>query len=155
MVAFPTVNVARITRCAHVFQDGLYIPAGTSTSTAAEAISADPAIFPSPAEFDGNRFYKLRQESQGAEKRFQFGMATEESVNFGYGAQACPGRFFAALEIKLMFTKLLLDYDIKHPAGMTERPVHRYADFFVEPPAGLTMLVKRKERADRAFPSAL
>lgn len=80
-------------------------------------------------------------------------MATDDSVNFGYGAQACPGRFFAALEIKLMFTKLLLGYDIKHPDGMAERPVHKYADFFIEPPAGLMMLVKRKEEADRAFPS--
>ena len=154
MATIPTVNVARITRCAHVFEDGLYIPAGTCTTTAAEAISADPEIFPNPDEFDGNRFYKLRQQDQGAEKRFQFGMASEESVNFGYGAQACPGRFFAALEIKLLFVKLLLDYDIKCPEGMTERPAYKYMDFFIEPPASLTMLVKRKKKADRAFPSS-
>lgn len=153
MATILIVNVARITRCAHVFQDGLYIPAGSSTVTAAEAISADPDIFPNPDEFDGDRFYKLRQQDQGAEKRFQFGMATEESLNFGYGAQACPGRFFAALEIKLLFAKLLLDYDIKGPEGMIERPAYKYMDFFIEPPARLTMLVKRKEPADRAFPS--
>lgn len=55
-----------------------------------------------------------------------------------------PRPLLAALGIKLMFTKLLLDYDIKHPECMVERPVYKYADFLIELPTGLMMLVKRK-----------
>ena len=32
-----------------------------------------------------------------------------------------PGRFFAANEIKLMLSRILLDYDIKMPDGFSER----------------------------------
>lgn len=32
-----------------------------------------------------------------------------------------PGRFFAANEIKLILARILLEYDIKMPDGMTER----------------------------------
>lgn len=42
-------------------------------------------------------------------------------MHFGYGRHACPGRFFAANEIKLMLVRLLMDYDIKMPDGVDGR----------------------------------
>ncbi len=33
----------------------------------------------------------------------------------------CPGRFFAANEIKLILSRLLLDFDFKMPDGLTQR----------------------------------
>ena len=41
-------------------------------------------------------------------------------MSFGFGRHACPGRFFAANEIKLILARLLLDYDIRMPPGVTE-----------------------------------
>lgn len=46
---------------------------------------------------------------------------TKENMGFGYGRHACPGRFFAATEIKLIVARILLDYDLKLPEGQTER----------------------------------
>ncbi len=40
-----------------------------------------------------------------------------DHVGFGHGQQACPGRFFAASEIKIVFVYLLLSYDWKLPDG--------------------------------------
>jgi cytochrome P450 len=40
---------------------------------------------------------------------------------FGYGRHACPGRFFAANEIKMMVANFVLAYDMRHPEGVTER----------------------------------
>ncbi|KAK8030950.1 ent-kaurene oxidase [Apiospora arundinis] len=40
---------------------------------------------------------------------------------FGYGKHACPGRFFAANEIKLILAHILLQYDLRMPDGATER----------------------------------
>lgn len=42
-------------------------------------------------------------------------------MHFGYGRHACPGRFFAANEIKLILARILVDYDIRMPDGLTER----------------------------------
>jgi cytochrome P450 len=49
--------------------------------------------------------------------RSQFVAANEQNLGFGYGQHACPGRFFAANEIKMMIVRLILDYDIKNVAG--------------------------------------
>lgn len=42
-------------------------------------------------------------------------------MHFGYGRHSCPGRFFAANEIKLILARILLEYDLKMPEGLTER----------------------------------
>jgi cytochrome P450 len=46
---------------------------------------------------------------------------TKDFMAFGYGRHACPGRFFAANEIKLIMARILLDYDLKMPGDKTER----------------------------------
>ncbi|KAI1366518.1 cytochrome P450 [Xylaria arbuscula] len=45
--------------------------------------------------------------------RHQFTSIGDTSQNFGLGKHACPGRFFAAQEIKIILSYLLLHYDIK------------------------------------------
>ncbi|KAI1347937.1 cytochrome P450 [Xylaria sp. FL0043] len=45
--------------------------------------------------------------------RHQFTSIGDTNQNFGLGKHACPGRFFAAQEIKLILAYLLLNYDIK------------------------------------------
>ncbi|KAI0552634.1 cytochrome P450 [Xylaria curta] len=43
----------------------------------------------------------------------QFTSIGDTNQNFGLGKHACPGRFFAAQEIKLILSYLLLNYEIK------------------------------------------
>lgn len=45
-----------------------------------------------------------------------------ESMAFGYGRHACPGRFFASAEIKAIMVYLPMNYDFKFPDDRTERP---------------------------------
>ncbi|KAI0420238.1 cytochrome P450 [Xylaria grammica] len=45
--------------------------------------------------------------------RYHFTSIGDTNQNFGLGKHACPGRFFAAQEIKLVLAYLLLNYDIK------------------------------------------
>ncbi len=54
-------------------------------------------------------------------EQYQFVTVTKDFMAFGYGRHACPGRFFAANEIKLMLANILNQYDIKMPDGETER----------------------------------
>ncbi|KAK6856185.1 hypothetical protein PG995_008336 [Apiospora arundinis] len=58
--------------------------------------------------------YKTREQ-------YQFVTVTKENMAFGYGKHACPGRFFAANEIKLILAHILLQYDLRMPDGATER----------------------------------
>ncbi|KAI1424417.1 cytochrome P450 [Xylaria sp. FL1777] len=56
--------------------------------------------------------------------RYQFTSIGDTNQNFGLGKHACPGRFFAAQEIKLILSHLLLHYDIKLRDGETRpKPV--------------------------------
>ncbi|RYO93432.1 hypothetical protein DL766_000822 [Monosporascus sp. MC13-8B] len=77
-----------------------------------------------PQKFDPYRFYKLRTTDMPdpigykTREQYQFVSVTKESMGFGLGRHACPGRFFAANEIKLILARILLEYDIKMPDGI-------------------------------------
>ena len=100
--------------------DGTRLPRGTLITTAASEIARDPALWEEPEAFDGFRFEKLRQ-LPGNENRHQFVTTGVDSMHFGHGKHACPGRFFAANEIKLFLVHLIMNYDVKLPDG-EERP---------------------------------
>ncbi|KAI1332107.1 cytochrome P450 [Xylariaceae sp. FL0255] len=52
---------------------------------------------------------------------YHFTSIGDTNMDFGLGRHACPGRFFAAHEIKLILAYLLLHYEIKLPDG-AKRP---------------------------------
>jgi cytochrome P450 len=96
--------------------DGTLLPKGTHLAVASAEIAHDGSNFPDPDTFDPWRFYKLRQQ-KGHESRHQFVTTGPDSLPFGYGNHACPGRFFANNELKVIFTYVLAHYDIKMPPG--------------------------------------
>jgi cytochrome P450 len=76
------------------------------------AMYLDDDIYPNASTFDAFRFSKLR-EQPGNENRHQFVTTSPTHINFGHGKDACPGRFFAAQEIKLLLAHTLQNYDIR------------------------------------------
>jgi len=105
---------------------GQVIPAGTVIEVPVHAIAHDPGVFPNPDQFDGLRFYKLRQEAREngeveAAAQNQFVSVSQSSLTFGYGRHACPGRFLAANEIKMIVAMALLMYDITLVDGAEKR----------------------------------
>ncbi|KAJ4263157.1 hypothetical protein NW762_006779 [Fusarium torreyae] len=101
--------------------DGTLLPAGTKVLAPQAGIALDERYFPDPERFDALRFYKLRQESSEANNRWQFTSLSDTYINFGAGKNACPGRFFAGNEIKLVLAHLLINYDIRLKPG-EDRP---------------------------------
>ncbi|KAJ5142256.1 uncharacterized protein N7443_006975 [Penicillium atrosanguineum] len=91
--------------------DGTVIPKGATIVVSAQ-VNEDESIYPHAHTYDGYRFYKKRQEL-GNEHRFQLVTTTRESFGFGHGLHACPGRFFAANESKILLIHLLLKYEWK------------------------------------------
>lgn len=104
-------------------------------------------------EFDPWRFSREREEyeKKGADEKredealrmAQKGMVTtgETHFPFGHGRHACPGRFFAAHELKMVFVYLLLNYDVK---PYKERPVTKWMAGATVPPVGALLELRRK-----------
>ncbi|CAN8101114.1 unnamed protein product [Discula destructiva] len=101
-------------------KDGTHIPSHTYLETS-HSILRDPALYPDPEKLDPHRFHRLRTEAAAADDsvrrgaQWQFSSVTREHMGFGFGRHACPGRFFAANEIKLILARVLLDYDVVMP----------------------------------------
>jgi cytochrome P450 len=55
-----------------------------------------------------------------------------DQLHWGVGSHACPGRFFASYEIKMLLAEILVRYDIELLPG-TERPRDLAIDIRVVP----------------------
>lgn len=94
--------------------DGVLIPKNSIISTPIYHMAHDQALWSDEGTFEPMRFY-----DQGHESRFatpQMGV-----LGFGYGRFACPGRVFAAAQLKLIIGLLLLRYELGPVTGDTER----------------------------------
>jgi cytochrome P450 len=100
--------------------NGFKIPPGTIVQCNTNIFDESPAEWGDPNEFDGFRFYKLRRNADNANKH-QFASTSYDSMQFGLGNDACPGRFVASNEIKVILMHILQNYDIKLKEG-TGRP---------------------------------
>ncbi|KAJ3544004.1 hypothetical protein NM208_g3283 [Fusarium decemcellulare] len=106
--------------------NGQTIPAGIMIEVPAVAVNSDSDVFPNAEKFDPLRFYRLREQAKtggSSEKAAlnQFVSVNQSSLTFGYGRHACPGRFFAANEIKMILANALLQYDVRLIKPATER----------------------------------
>ncbi|KAM5449476.1 putative ent-kaurene monooxygenase [Microsporum audouinii] len=129
--------------------DGTVLPAGTHFNIASDAMMRDPANLPSggdPDIFDGFRYERLRNDPVHPENanRFQFAMTDSKNLHFGHGRYACPGRFFASNEIKMVIAELLLRYEFKYPEGQG-RPRTLSADENLYPDPSARVLMRRRE----------
>ncbi|KAJ7451385.1 cytochrome P450 [Mycena latifolia] len=101
------------------FSDGTKIPYGAFVGVPGLEMQYDPDNYENPTTFDGFRFSRMREQRGGpdepSEGFFNRHMVTtgQDHVVFGHGHHACPGRFFAATELKAMLAHILINYDVK------------------------------------------
>ncbi|KIJ06028.1 hypothetical protein PAXINDRAFT_92598, partial [Paxillus involutus ATCC 200175] len=88
------------------------VPKGTIIHAASHATHLDNEIYENAGAFDPFRFANMRDEDRDGAKH-SFVSTSFEYLAFGHGKLACPGRFFAANELKSMLAHLVLTYDIK------------------------------------------
>lgn len=111
--------------------DGTVLLRGLFIALPSHNVNMDETVWENPGEFDGFRFEKLRAKP-GNENKYQFVTTGVDNLNFGHGIHACPGRFFASNEIKILLTYILLNYDIKLIDGQT-RPKNTYQQMNITP----------------------
>ncbi|KAJ6551781.1 cytochrome P450 [Mycena capillaripes] len=94
------------------FSDGTHLPGGSFVAAATYATHHDEAHYANAEVFDGFRFAHLR-EGEGESAKFQMVTPDAAYIAFGLGKHACPGRFFAVTELKVMLAHVVLHYDVK------------------------------------------
>ncbi|TGJ80857.1 hypothetical protein E0Z10_g7926 [Xylaria hypoxylon] len=103
--------------------DGTVIPKGGKCAIA-NTSRLDGDFYDDPQKFDGYRFLNMRSDP-GKEQSAQFVTTGVHSLGFGHGTHACPGRFFAANEVKVALSHLILKYDLELAQG-TKSEVTRH-----------------------------
>ena len=105
----------------------------------------DDSLYPSAAEFDGLRFYKLRMAhgmDDGDRDTF-IEVDRQRNLSFGAGRTACPGRVWATAVVKCALANLLLHYRVlpatdgkplQHTYGFEEGHVQSKTDRVVFQP---------------------
>ena len=113
------VSFTRKVMKSFTLSDGTFLPKGAVVAAPRTMFDLDPEFIEDPEVFDGFRSYKKHLASGGAGQfdKSQSVTTSPSYVTFGHGTHACPGRFFALDELKLLLCHLLLQYDIMFGEG--------------------------------------
>ncbi|TGO61261.1 hypothetical protein BOTNAR_0131g00070 [Botryotinia narcissicola] len=125
--------------------NGYNIPKGIKLAVAMNQVHYDQLFYSNPTCFDALRFSRslstdsapltetgmedkmrdMNDEAGNPAGSLELSAATlsDRFLSFGYGRHACPGRFFAVHEMKILLSLVLRNYDIeplgKYPARQT------------------------------------
>lgn len=110
-----------------------------------------PELYPSPDSYDPFRFYNMRKQP-GNENSAQLVSTSVEHMGFGHGQHACPGRFFAANEIKVALAHILMKYDWKLVEGTG---ANTELKGMVEKASGNVKILVRRRSDDDAYVDGL
>ena len=100
----------------YTFSDGTKIPVGSTLSVSITHTHLNPETYEDPMKFDGFRFVKMKEraEAEGLmDRNFDMVTTSLQSLAFGHGRHACPGRFLAAAEVKMMIAYIIATYDLR------------------------------------------
>lgn len=139
--------------------NGTHCPYGSMIAVPSNGVHNDPESFPDAAVFRPFRFSSERQ-SHGTEEddvssedektisdeyirkaNLSFVSTSPSYHPFGHGRHACPGRFFAANELKLMLSYMLLNYEFE---SLSERPESKWIGSSLVPPMTATIKIRRR-----------
>ncbi|KAJ8475230.1 hypothetical protein ONZ51_g6703 [Trametes cubensis] len=138
-----TISVMRKAKKDVILSDGTHIPQGTLLAAAATPMHRDEALYDNAHVFDPFRFARQRHaEGEGA--KHQYVNTSADYVPFGHGKHACPGRFFAATELKAMLAYIVLNYDMKFD-GDSRRPENMYWGPVVIPSPSARILFRKRQ----------
>ncbi|KAK2736196.1 hypothetical protein FQN57_000870 [Myotisia sp. PD_48] len=101
--------------------NGMKLPAGQVVHCNTAVLEDAPANWGDPNIFDGFRFHRLRSNPSDSNK-YQFASSNLEFMEWGLGREACPGRFYASCEIKIILAHILLKYEIAFENPEAGRP---------------------------------
>ncbi|KAH6665546.1 cytochrome P450 [Halenospora varia] len=135
----------------YTFKDGPHVPAGNLVCIPSYSIMNDAALYPNPHVFDGFRFTTSPPSGKpgkidGDQDEVKMKKVTDVELNFpfwGYGKEACPGRFFASFEMKSVIALLVSRYDFK--LANADKPTTWLWRTFILPRKDTVLLLRPRE----------
>ncbi|KUI72796.1 Ent-kaurene oxidase [Cytospora mali] len=125
--------------------DGTILPRDTVVAAPGGPMSRDPKFYDEPQRFDGLRFYRADDSRDASSASTQDYVGIEPgNLSWGNGRFTCPGRWYAAVMIKLILAKLLLEFDVSFPPGQTGRPLNGKYDTDVHPDFDQKIVLRRR-----------
>lgn len=138
------------------------MPKGATVSAATAAIHKDTTLYSNPYEFDGFRFSREADAAAAAstvgtndpdsdqKEKFlnhkMFVTTSPEYLPFGHGKHACPGRFFASNELKLIMMHILRNYEFRlAPECGGKRPANQGIFGIIRPAMGKLVEFRRRK----------
>ncbi|KXX72861.1 Ent-kaurene oxidase [Madurella mycetomatis] len=137
--SFTQITVERMAAEPFTFKDGLHIPKFSQLAFPRYPYGMDSDVNPDPKTFDYKRHLKKRTGEDAT--KFHFASVSDDTLAWGTGMHACPGRFLAQEALKLIFLRLVSRYDIKHDGEKRPGP-DRMMGLFMGPDASANILVK-------------
>ena len=143
--ASSTVSFNRKVKKQHVLTDGTVLQPSAYLAVASAPLAMSEAYHSDPTIFDGFRFHRLRTQSESSTSTaHQFTTTGPGSLMFGHGKHACPGRFFAGLEAKLIMAYLIRNFDLSLEPGVGRPPNFYLADANLTDPHRVIRLHRAK-----------
>ena len=129
---------------------GIHLPCGTAVASPGHPVHQDPDIYgPDAREFKPFRFAEQRSSNEGDDTKeylkkakMSFPTTSSSYLAFGHGRLACPGRFFASNELKLMVAWIALNYEIEH---LDTRPPDQWFGLIRTPDMKAKIRVRRRK----------
>lgn len=125
--------------------DASIIHKGERTSVSTSGM-VDPAIYDDPNTFDAFRFVRFRDQ-ENMQNQAHLVSTGPSHLGFGHGKHACPGRFFASNELKILLCHVIIKYDFKLPEDYVPKcrdvGIQKQSD-----PASRMMFVSRDPEID-------
>ena len=88
-----------------------YVHEGMTIGVPTYMMQTNPEVYAGGDVYDPTRFCKKNDEPDTTSLRTS--SASSNFLNFGKGRHICPGRFFAAHELKVMLAYLISKYDVQ------------------------------------------
>ena len=125
---------------------GQIIPQSAMIAIPAGPMAVSSEYHSSPKDFDGLRFHRVRQSrNTDLSGAHQFTATSLGQLMFGHGKCACPGRFYADIQSKIIVSQIMMRYDLKLMEG-DKRPENiSFADAAL-PDRTRKILFKTRER---------
>ncbi|KAF2656935.1 putative cytochrome P450 [Lophiostoma macrostomum CBS 122681] len=101
----------------------LKLPTRSRIVFPAVGINMDPENYEDASIFDPFRFAGP-EHSRRSKGRVGSSVIDEKFLSWGFGNQACPGRFYAVRVIKIIFGRLIYQYDLDWNDGTTQMKRH-------------------------------
>jgi cytochrome P450 len=128
----------------------VHLPPGTTVVFPMYPVLRDPEFYTEPNTFKPFRFAQKHVDEAGSgatnlDYTRQAWVTTSPGYAvFGHGRHACPGRFFASAELKLLLAYILMNYDIE---ALDKRPENMVIGLNQGPPMTATVKVRRRTSA--------